>query len=517
MLVSIIHSFKYGNTGIDYLANFLRQNKNDQIDTRFFHHNESTEIIIDRLPLNYDIYGFSVFETNYYQMLEISQKLKQINSNIIIVFGGQFVTLNYFDMIQERRSVDYYVLGDGESPIKRIIDFHREKTGYLCNDPNIASNIDFSSKRANVESDINRGSDYDYYKYDSFDNNVQKTHCIMTKSNICAGNCSFCCSQKGKVHYKNIDRILNEIKHLAITYGVRKFFLTDDDIFDVDSDENRQRLNKLFDQIIALNFNITFSAFAKAKSIYNPANYELIQKMRKAGFSHIFIGIDAGNEEDMKLYNKSSKLKEGKKALEILKRNEISARYGLIFFNPYTTFERMQENYHFLIDVKSTNYYHYGGLFLQLLSGTRLLKMVRDDGLLKDSFSYLNNSEYYFLNKEIEPYAKFIKNEFLPKADDVKNQFNTLKSVYALVSTVNEKAKKFASYIEEYEQREFFQISNYFGHLYEDGDIDYCRNNIDDYILDMKENSREYKDVILELRDIYRMTPLRKVNDVSDK
>ncbi len=510
VLISIIHSFKYGNTGIDYIANFLRKDKRDTIVTKYYHRNEKTRDIVDNLKRRYDLYCFSIFETNVNQAKEIVNLIKRDNQYIRVVFGGQFVTMNYKKMISDCPDTDYFVLGDGESPIKRIIEHHRDHSSLLVNDKNIALSGDSYNKIENREMNVNRSADYDYFVTDSYDNNRQKTHCIMTKSNVCSGNCSFCCSRKGKAIYKDNERIVSEIRFLSEKYGVRKYFITDDDIFDFDNDENRGRLSLLFDEIYDLNLNLTFSGFAKPISVCNPENAFLLRKMRKIGFSHLFIGIDAGNENDIRLYNKRSGVETGRKALEILDNKGIAARYGLIFYNPYSSLKSLEKNYRFLVSVKSANYYHYGGLFVQLLEGTKLLEKVRDDGLLKDSFSYDNNSDFNFKNDEVEKYARFIKDEFLVKADEVKWQFNTLKRLYSLVSTVNYDAEIYHDRVMKFEQIEFFEIKDYFEKLYVYNNIDFCRNNLSRFISSMMSRSEEYQKIIEELKGIYEGTPLRK-------
>lgn len=510
VLISIINSFKYGNTGIDYIANHLRAYKTDVIDTKYFHRNESTEAIInDLLVADYEVFCFSVFETNYNQVKELAFEVKTRKNDAVVVIGGQFVSMNYKALVSDCINIDYFVLGDGESPIKRIIEHHKNENGILEKDENIATKTDFNGKKDNKEKDVNRMSDYDYFVYDSDYNNSQKTHCIMTKSNICTGNCTFCCSKKGRAVYKDRERIVSEIKLLSETYKVRKYFLTDDDLFDFDNDENRDRLNLLFDDILEMKLNITFSGFAKPISICNELNHKLLKKMKDVGFSHLFLGIDAGNEDDIKLYNKRSGLKEAKKSLEILKKMGISARFGLIFFNPYTSLKSMRENFNFLVEVQSNNYYHYGGLFAQLLEGTKLLEKVRADDLLKDSFSFLCTGEYNYANPEIGQYADFMRNDFLPKADAIRNQFNTLKRVYAVTLTVNEKAMSYGKEIEEYGREEFEEMRDFFECLYVKNDIYFCRNNLDDYIFKMKERTRRYKPIIRDLKDLYIKTPLK--------
>ncbi|WP_168061385.1 cobalamin-dependent protein [Megasphaera sp. SW808] len=510
LLVSIIHSYKYGNTGVDYIANYIRQScKTASVDIKYYHHFETWETIINDLHTHdsYDIYGFSIFETNYVLSKKIAEYLKRTQS-CLVVFGGQFVTMNYREIVSDAPMVDYFILGDGEAPMLRIIHSYGNKT--IQNDENIAAMHDIEDKKANVEQDINRKASFDYYTQDTAEANMQKTHCMMTKSNVCTGACTFCCSRKGRVVYKEPERVVEEIAYLATTFGVKKFFICDDDLFDIDGDENRERLMVMFEKIDRLNFNLAFSGFAKPKAICNPRNYEVLQKMNKIGFHHLFLGIDAGNEWDRKLYNKRATLEEGKRALQILDDIGISPRYGMIFFNPYSTLDSLRKSYQYLIELHSTNYYHYGGLRVQVLNGTKLKTMLQQDHLLDREYSFLNTQAYRFKDPSIQPIADFMADTFIPAADAVTYQFNTLKRKFELVRHINRAAEKYAPLVHEYGEREFEAIKKFFYYLYVQQDVMYCQNHMNDFITSMKRNAEVYQPIIRKLDEMFISTPLKK-------
>ena len=71
----------------------------------------------------------------------------------------------------------------------RIIHSYGNRT--IQNDENIAAMHDIEDKKENVEQDINRKASFDYYTQDTAEANMQKTHCMMTKSNVCTGACTF--------------------------------------------------------------------------------------------------------------------------------------------------------------------------------------------------------------------------------------------------------------------------------------------------------------------------------------
>lgn len=510
LLISNINSYKYGNTGIDYIVHYIREVKKETVDVRYYHHKESLEEIINDIPLDYDIYGLSVFETNYFTFKELCHFIKESCPKAIVAIGGQFVTMNYKEIIRDEFDADYYILGDGEGPFGRILEHHKTCDNLLENDENIATANSIEKKKANVEDHTIAEASFDYFEYDSFKNNRNKTHCMMTKSNVCTGACSFCCSRKGRIHYKENYKIIEEIKYLATEYGVRKFFFCDDDIFDIDREDNRKRLEDLLNGIENLNLNIVFSGFAKPKAVCNPQNYELLKKMSHVGFHHLFLGIDAGNESDRILYNKRSSLEEGISAVKIMNEVGISPRYGIIFINPYTSIETMRESFRYLLKLESSNYYHYGGLHVQLLNGTRLQKKVKEDGLLDPTYSFLNTEAYHYVHPEILPIIDFMEHEFIPQADAVKHQFNTLKRKYEMVKHMNREAEVLGEFVAKYEKIEFHNLKQFLYPLYEENDVNYCRNHLEEFIASMKKNALEYAPVIRQLNRLFLDTPLSK-------
>jgi len=60
-----------------------------------------------------DIVGFSVMTTQLTNALKLSQLSKQINKNIIVIWGGFHATF-FSKEIAEHKSIDLAVIGEGE-------------------------------------------------------------------------------------------------------------------------------------------------------------------------------------------------------------------------------------------------------------------------------------------------------------------------------------------------------------------------------------------------------------------
>lgn len=513
LMISIVNNYKYGNTGVDSIVYRLRQNPDNVVDIQYFHNNEQydriMEVLLEIGP--YDIYGCSVFETNYSLFSKLSNALKKIYKDSCIVLGGQFISMNYETIVREMENIDYLILGDGETPFERLIE-HKKKYGdrIIDSDINIVHKSSYLNKDINVEQDVERGVVYDYFDSDTPERNMQKTYCMLTKSNVCTGNCSFCVSRKGQVKYISSDSLAEKIEYIARKYGVRKFFLCDDDIFDIDGSNNRARINRFLDIVDDLHLNIVFSGFAKAKAICNPENADLLHKMSRVGFHHLFIGVDTGNESDRKLYNKRSSLDEGVKAVSLLRKCGIAPRFGMIYFNPFSTIDTIKENYLYLKKIRTANYYHYGGLKLQLLRGTQLFQLTQSSGLLKDSYSFLNTEAYNFEKKDIGDIVDFLDNCFYIKADSIKHQFITLKNKYEILKHMRTDVEDYGNKICYYEGIEAEELEDFFGNLYIGHNIGLCERLLPDFIKRMERRTEVYSILIKELDDMYVNTPLKK-------
>ncbi|MBP5586988.1 MAG: radical SAM protein [Lentisphaeria bacterium] len=508
LLVSIIEQHKYGNNGVDYLASYLRSH-GFFVTIKYYHENQTAEEICNTIPLDYDFYGFSVFITNYKRVVAASRFLKS-KTNSVIIYGGQFISMNYRLIIEAESNADYYIIGDGEEPIQRLMDFYAGNHVHQeFHDPNVATRNDYNHKTRWVTPDINRYPAFDYYESDTTENNRLKVYSLLSKSNVCNGACTFCCSRKGRFEYKTPMRLVDEIEYVAKRYGVRDFHFGDDNIFDIDSQENYARLVDFSERIISLNLNLVFSGFAKANSIRSDKR-DLLTLMSEAGFYYLFIGVDAGNEMDRLLYNKRATLQENQDAITLLSENGIWARYGIISINPYSTKERLCETYRYLCKLRSANFYHYGGLHLQLLYGTKMYEFVKRDGLLRDDFSFLNVYGYKFQNEEILPVVDFLRSDFLPSANKIKYQFYRLKHCFEKARHLTRKVQRYQDVIQKEEEIEFQTLKEFFGHLYVATDLQYCKSMLPSFIQEEEQRARKYQLLCSELDEIIKSTPLER-------
>lgn len=500
-------SSRVGNFVAEYLCGYLRINTPCNVQLNYCSERDSLDNILKNMSKEASLYIIPLDIVNFELSVKISKRIKQGSNYAKICVFGHLVTCNYREIIDNYPCFDFAVVGDAEEPIKRLLKFFNGNQIANFVDENIVVRGDSRTVRSAICKDINRMPCFDFYEKYSQSDNRRRTHCISIKNNTCMGSCSFCWSRKGLILYKDAKRIIDEIDYVSKTFSVKDFYFTDNDIFDINCETTTQLLKDVFNGILNLKRNLTFFAFAKAKNI-SKEKLPLLNLMKQAGLYCLFIGIDAGNESDRILYNKMSTLNESKNALAILKSIGMWYRIGFIAVNPYSSMETLRENFLFLNDIGSPNYYHYGGLRVMVFKGTSLYRKLLDDDLLTSDFSFLNVYAYKYQHEEIITYLNFIYDELLPvikEYDEVP--FMALKRMYELTNKIYD-LSEYSQFMSSYETNEVVLINKYFSHLFLNNDIAYCRKNRNYFVDSICNLSYNNKKLIEQFEKIYNQVPV---------
>ncbi|MHB8292802.1 MAG: radical SAM protein, partial [bacterium] len=157
---------------------------------------------------------------------------------------------------------------------------------------------------------------YDYYKFESIG--------IYAQRGCNWGKCSYCSIVNYNYRKLNIEfllKILNEAKNHNV-FGVS----FDDDLFV----QNKKWVNNFLDLIISYNLNerFSFTAMVKVEHIHDT---DLLNKLKKANFSKIQIGVESFLPEKVRFFRKT---KEGKESAYIEKAKEVIAYCASIGITP---------------------------------------------------------------------------------------------------------------------------------------------------------------------------------------
>lgn len=428
LLIAVNGAWKHGNIGIDQLTGYLRT-KGFNVDVAYFRTGDAVEIIFEKVKDGYDFYGFSVTSSNIAICHKLAELIKSYRNEAIIDFGGGYVTRYYREVFCENDRIDFMTLGDGEVPteilLERIISDSAYIHGKSTDHPSIASKIDTEDKIHYTNTIIDYHPAYDYYETDSAVRNSRKVHCIQTKNNVCTGNCSFCTERHGKVCYKNISHIIDEIKHVHLKYGVQKIFFTDDNIFDPNDSAGKEHVKSLCLELLKLKnefgFKLVYQCYIKAISLHDtPEDNEILSLMKEVGFVEVFVGIESANESDLQLYNKHTTVEDNYVIIDLIKRHGLFPIMGFIAFNPYTTFEKIENNFRFLCDVECTYLPNYLYSFVNMNKYTALYELTKKDGLVLSSDDVYTNISYRYMDDKVTSILNYVETEMLERLKEIQ-------------------------------------------------------------------------------------------------
>lgn len=475
LFISINDVWRYGNIGMDQLTGYLRK-RDYTIDINYFKGKDSADFILENINLEYKFFGFSVNSSNYQKCCEISAKIKSIMPNAIICFGGGYPSRYYKEILESNKTIDFVILGDGEVPTEFLLEAlaNREECNKELNINHfaIARRDDLSEKHEYLNTEITYFPAFDYYEKDTILRNSRKVHCIQTKNNVCTGNCSFCTERHGRIVYKDLDLIIEQIKVVHLNYGVKKFFFTDDNILDPNDDEAKKRLYLLCQKLKALNLKLAFQCYMKAISLKDsPEDHELLSLMKTVGFVEIFIGLESGNQQDLNLYNKKTTVTDNYTIIRILREHGLIPIIGFISFNPYTTKKKIAENFKFLCDVQCTYVFNYLYSFVVINKYTNLYEKIKEDNLLLSPCNEYINIKYAYADKDVVEILDYIKFSMIPKLNALDYQLDWVTYSYEEHKIWYDDIEDFTDELNKFKAEDLQIIERYLGVLFIEHDL----------------------------------------------
>lgn len=501
LLMSISNSKIYSNTGIDMLCGYLRRKYNN-IDTLYFHQGETIDKIISSIPMGYDLYGFSVYSSNFRYFIQITEKVKALSPKSKVVWGGSFPTMFYKDIFEENQDVDYIILGDGEIPLEYLIRSLQDNCTILCHE-SIASKNDCFEKKIFYNQEIKHLPSWDYYEKVMPELNKYKIHCVQSKNNICTGVCSFCYERKGKIVYKDIQQIIDEINYVSKTYSVRKIYFTDDNLLDANGKVAKERTWKLCEELKKVKQKIVYTCYIKAVSFQDTEyDHSLLQLMSDAGFATMFIGIESGSNADLKLYNKLTTVEDNYRIISLLNAHNIVPMTGFINFNPYSTMKTLGENYHFLTNIMSVNIYSYVASFLNIYKYTDIYYRVYNDGLLNPSFDLLNDLDYNFSDHKVDKIVEFIRNNIFDQLKKIKYETSWILSKCEEAIRLDSSAQKIKDELLIIKQKDFKNIKEFFYVLYIENDLKKANCMLEGFLNHFISEQKELRNIFHDIRKV---------------
>lgn len=380
-----------GWLGLGYITSALKTANDVGVNVAYYDVTESGKAISDVVEMRPMMVGLPIFQNNFEASKAFIKGVKHHLPQLHISVGGVEATTSPLFILEDIRDIDSLVIGEGEYTIcelvKRVLNgeslkgcrglFYREN-GVIRKNENrdLEENLDtFEFPEYMVSVDKNKSTD------------LFRTFSMITTRG-CRGNCTFCCGSPHKfqpgsqVRFRSIDNVLDEMEYLIEKYRAN-YILFSDSSFEDGHNIDGERYNQLYRGIVGRKINIRFFLQSRAETI-DVHSVRALRDLLRVGLDAIFVGIDAGNREDLVLYGKRAGMDDNIRAIRLLKENEIPFSIMLIMFNPYTTFERLYRNIEFLRETGAPVQTDVVTNRLWLYSGLPITKKIRRDGLLTE-------------------------------------------------------------------------------------------------------------------------------------
>jgi len=419
--------------GIAYLTSYMRSKHWDAKIINI----QTEKQNIERIVLEYKpfLLGFNAVSPNLEKMVILSSKLKNLLDNSFVIFGGVAPSAMPRLLLKKYKGIDIIVIGEGEHTLYEVSERLLLKKS-LVGCRGIAyrnrGKIQVEEPRPLIE-DLNslpfpaRDMLYNIYQSKYYNNTT-----FLSSSRGCVSNCSFCDNfmlrdQPGK-NWRGINpkRVVDEIELLTKTRRFHLFHFQDR-TFEDPGILGKKRIENIANEIIQRSLDITYTICTRSDS-WDEDDNKLIDLLRKSGLCGVQLGIEAGTDRTLRLFNKGQKVHHIIKAVSLFNKKHIAIDPGFIMFHPYSTIDELKQNRVFLEKLGLGYMWKLFITRLEITPRTKIFKKIENDGLLITN-NYQDLYNYKYIDKNVE----FISNNLAENKDSytvlkLSDEFHSLSS-----------------------------------------------------------------------------------------
>ncbi|KDR96474.1 anaerobic magnesium-protoporphyrin IX monomethyl ester cyclase [Peptoclostridium litorale DSM 5388] len=301
------------------------------------------------------ITGIYVMTTLSENALNILKRLRGKRPDSIYIAGGPLPTL-YPQRFAEK--FDYVFRGEATIAFTKFCSDYMasfEKTGFMeAMDPEeypgIFSGSGLESEPVHLEKieidscPIPDRSGFDHEKYQkvSFESTGRKSASIMMTYG-CPFSCDFCSKPifGSCVRFRSLDRVFEEIYDI-ISYGYDSLWIADD-LFTYD-----MGFLKMFcKRLIREDIGISWSCLSRVDSVTG----DIAALMKMAGCKKVYLGIESGSDEVLRLMNKKITPKDVISGVDTFKNSGLECSGFFIVGYPGETVQTIEKTFEFALSL----------------------------------------------------------------------------------------------------------------------------------------------------------------------
>jgi anaerobic magnesium-protoporphyrin IX monomethyl ester cyclase len=295
------------------------------------------QIIKKIREINPDYVGLTAITSTVVDSLEVLKNTKAINPDIVTIIGGVHPNFMFKEML-ENDFVDYVVRGEGEETLCELLHALEKGSGLdkvkglsyrkgekvVSNPPRpFIKDLDTLS----TAWDLIDWKDYRYFV-------IPKSRLgSVSTARGCSHDCTFCSQQKfwhQSWRGRKPEKVVEEIEMLYKQNRVNVFLLPDEH-----PTHDRDRWEKLLDLLIENDMGIYLLMETRAEDIVR--DKEMLWKYRKAGVIHIYIGVEATDQETLDLIKKDVNVQVGMEAIRLIHEHGMITETSFLLGFPHET------------------------------------------------------------------------------------------------------------------------------------------------------------------------------------
>ncbi len=298
-----------------------------------------------------DYVAVSVITCTCPDAIRVVELAKEIDPSIKTILGGIHATFMFEEMFSRTGAIDFIVRGEGEISLVELLnalDAGTDLSGvkgivYRDGDRPVAT-----PPRPFMETfdalpmgwDLLDWNDYTYYILPG-----SRLGAICT-SRGCSQECTFCSQQKfwhKTWRGRRPEDLVAEMEHLRRVHGVDVVLLTDDY-----PSPDRERWERYLDLVIERDLGMKILMETRAEDIIR--DRDILDKYKKAGIIHIYVGTEATEQESLDLIKKDLSIEESKEALRLLREVGIITETSMILGFPEETMDSIERTLRLAMD-----------------------------------------------------------------------------------------------------------------------------------------------------------------------
>lgn len=287
---------------------------------------------------NPDIVASSALATcNTYLIARTLETAKKVNPDILTVTGGQHFTATAQESLETFSEIDVIVRGEGEQTFTELVKNADKRSSFSR-----IKGISFRHKGKIIHNPdrqlIQNLEELPYPGYHFVKDVVHKYHfaamaghkapyALIEGSRGCTHRCTFCTQWRhwqGMFRTKSPKRIADEMEFCYRNYGSRFIWLTDD------NSSLGKRASSLADELLQRGIADDLMWFMQLRCDDVVKNRDLLPKMRKAGLRWVLLGVESPKQSTLESFTKDITPEDAKKAVKLLRENDIFAQAMLI-------------------------------------------------------------------------------------------------------------------------------------------------------------------------------------------